>query len=45
MVFEQKASLLSDKVRKDTISTILKDNEFGPYKPQFIYTLKPKDFD
>lgn len=41
----KRASSLPDKIGKDTISKIFKETKFHPYKPQYIHTLKPGDYD
>lgn len=40
----KRSSSLPHAVSKDTISKILKENKFHPYKPQFVHTLKPRDY-
>lgn len=41
----KRASLLRNPVGKDTVAKILKENRFRPYKPQFIHTLLPRDYE
>lgn len=39
------AKTVPGNTSKSSASRILKNNNFHPYKPKFIHTLKPRDFD
>lgn len=45
MSLRKRMSLIRNEVSRGTMANIIKNNSYHPYKPQFVHTLKDRDYD